>query len=844
MPPSFPLPLECLQLIIRQLVAQSASYTLASLLRVNKYVCSATLPIMYEDPFPLPVLSCVSPWEEIIVPIFKLMKTLLLSLPEGHQGITDLMRAAYLTQECTGSVHDDKPLAERPTSIPYYSFFTNVDFRHNVTLGQTIFQNLILANRVSLNEHLKQHGQNSRYLLEEVPFVLLDDQQRQSDSAVCKATVHEATSRDLRCDVTWALCSANAELIRELVIPIMDIGRYVTLVPRLKVLSKVIFLLDKGFQTRATLRRTKTLAEEEQLEAQRAKRNLGFEEAVSFVQGHRQLFPHALKIAQCHKNPSASHDDCPEEYNLRILKLLPPLNKPAILDQYNWTQFVAKAQDTDLSLVKTIRPWESSFNQPPYEAAVTDGPFLHRCRVLEIIEMCSLADDAFQWAVDERKQHEADLAAGRPNHQRRLVPLRSFDFDYQQPSFGRQVNDVAFAFNRTLEKIRISGNLWTDLTDDERRREFLIGGGVEGGESAESCCWDLPQLSELKVCFRGILVRIHPDVVSRCPRLSHLLLTDYRVEYSLNEVVYWTLAELPQLEGLSLMGSSAIAFHPEILHSTTQLKDLALEMPIRRDGSAFIPPVADFGHADDNVDNNSNELVDSLLSTCGSIPRKRPTWTWDWDLPNLVHLKLNAEFGYRFQFKMLEGTPNLERFSVDCRSLSGEHRRTVGIVDLIKPGYRHPDMSRFLDQEQHKKCRLDNSNDNDNGNTDKFEGTDNDEVWREFEYIHVPVLRHLTLAGPWSLDGRVLEALFDKMTPGLQYIQMSSRGHSVREWVKLSSEYLLSLCTAQLFVETNIKAVTDAGLKLDEAQFAYELVEQPDGRREHRNAKYHFLNVI
>lgn len=828
MPPSFPLPLECLQLIIRHLVAQSASSTLASLLRVNKYVCSATLPIMYENPFPLSVFPDDTSATKVLVPIFRLVKTLLLSLPEDHQGTTDLLRAAYLTQVSTSSEQDDKPLSEGPTSIPYYSLITNIDFPRKLSLGQTIFWNLILIESSSFNEYLEQHGQNSRYLLEEVPFVLLDDQQRQRDNAV-----RNAAARDLCCDLTWALCSANAEHIQGLIIPIMDISRYVALASRLKVLSKVIFLLDKGFQTRATLRRTKTVAEEEELETQRAIRNLAFEEAVSFIQEHSQHFPHVLKIAQCRKDPSASHDDCPKEYSLRILKSLPPLNKPTILDQYNWTQFVARAGDTDLSLVKTIQPWESSYNLPPHEATVTDGPFLHRCRVLESIGMCSLADDAFQWAVDERKQHDADLLAGRLTHQQRLVPLRSFDFDYQQPSFGRQVNDVAFAFSGTLEKIGISGNWWSDLTDKEREHEFLIGCGVEGGELGESFCWDLPHLSELNVCFRGILVRIHPDVVSRCPRLSHLLLTDYRGEYRLDEVVYWTPAELTHLEELFLTGSSAIAFHPNILHNTTRLKNLELKMPIHRNGFAFIPPVADFDHTEDGVDNNINESGDSSLSTCGSIPRKRPTWTWDWNLPNLVDLKLNAEFGYRFQFKMFAGTPNLQQFSVDCRSLSGEHHQTVGIVDLIKPGYQHPDLNRFLEQEQHKQCTLDNSNDNDNE-------SDDDEFWKEFEYIQVPVLSLLILAGPWSLDGRVLEVLFGKVAPGLQSIHTSSRGHSVSEWVKLSSKHLLSLCSAHLFVETTIQAVTDAGLKLDEAQFAYELVEQPEGRRERRHAQYFF----
>lgn len=48
---SFPLPLEGLRVILRILAVQEELSTLASLLRVNKYVCLVTLPFIYGDPF-------------------------------------------------------------------------------------------------------------------------------------------------------------------------------------------------------------------------------------------------------------------------------------------------------------------------------------------------------------------------------------------------------------------------------------------------------------------------------------------------------------------------------------------------------------------------------------------------------------------------------------------------------------------------------------------------------------------------------------------------------------------------------------------------------------------------
>lgn len=48
---TFPLPIECLQLVIGSLAVNKELSTLVSLLRVNKYVCEVTLPFVYENPF-------------------------------------------------------------------------------------------------------------------------------------------------------------------------------------------------------------------------------------------------------------------------------------------------------------------------------------------------------------------------------------------------------------------------------------------------------------------------------------------------------------------------------------------------------------------------------------------------------------------------------------------------------------------------------------------------------------------------------------------------------------------------------------------------------------------------
>ncbi|KAK3824177.1 MAG: hypothetical protein JOS17DRAFT_270283 [Linnemannia elongata] len=451
---------------------------------------------------------------------------------------------------------------------------------------------------------------------------------------------------------------------------------------------------------------------------------------------------------------------------------------------------------------------------------------------------CFLTMIRFQWAVDERKQRDADIVAGRTPLQP-LVPLRIFSTVYDQPAFGRQVNDVAFAFGGTLEKIVASSKWWRMLTDQEAALEFSIG---EGDHS-----WDLPRLSELTVNMREILIRIHPDVISRCQRLSRIFLKDRREEYRLDEVARWTPTELPLLKELALEGTPAISFHPDILHSATNLRDLELQMFTPRANVAFIPPAEELDCADDESidDNNKNG---ASLPTYGPVLRKRSAWTWDWHLPNLFSLRLNAEFGYRFKFRMLAGTPNLVRFSVKTNSQSGQHKRTIGIADLLKLGYQHPSMDRFLDQEQERRRRIleqqrDGGDIDNSSNPTALEEND-DKFWKDFEYVHVPALKVFVLTGPWSLDGRVLEVLFGKVAPGVQDLAMSSEGHSVSEWIETTSEHLHALQNASLRVdEVTAESLLKWGLKPDSSCAThgnYSLVEPPAGRTVANPAQYRF----
>src|SRR5690554_3982250 len=85
------LPLECLQLIIQHIADKNDLLTLTTLLRVNRYVCEATLPFLYSDPFKH---SYHSDNTEQLNSRRRLAQTLLRQAPPER--ISDLVRAAIM----------------------------------------------------------------------------------------------------------------------------------------------------------------------------------------------------------------------------------------------------------------------------------------------------------------------------------------------------------------------------------------------------------------------------------------------------------------------------------------------------------------------------------------------------------------------------------------------------------------------------------------------------------------------------------------------------------------------------------------------------------------------------
>ncbi|KAF9922113.1 hypothetical protein FBU30_007802 [Linnemannia zychae] len=763
---TFPLPLECLQQIIRHAASRADGNTLVALLCVNKYVFSATLPILYENPcrFRPSILGNNPKNLRALESIMKLVELLLLSIPKDH--ITSLLRDAYLPSQKDEQYH--QTLISNATIAPYFAFVTNLSFETHVEKIGSIFNNQIIIRRLGLdrmtNEEIK-----SLYLAEEVFWSY---SQRRYKRTLFGAGC--AISQKLRRELVFAFVNVGAEQLQSLDIPISDISAYLPLISRLKSLVNVRFLLDRELQNKA---RPYLKPEEELiLRKQDDKRIQDLETMILFVQEHRRIHPNVLNMARC-ESVATFQEYCPEEFFSRLIQSLPPLRQPKFLDKSNWLQFITYFQDTDLSRVNTITIPSSTMTSLP-NFTIQD-PFLQRCRSLQSLDIASWDENLFQWAVEEQRIYTDTIAKGGAPQQS-LVPIKHLEILYPKTVFGQQINDVLFGFRRTLESIKIQ-DMWESSTNTIAQHDFILGGSSQ--------CWSLPQLRDLEITFfQKQRLNVHPELLSHCPQLIHVNLSDLLEEYRLEEIDYWAPASLPDLETLYLEGTPTISFHPNTLHTTPKLRELSLEMFSSNFlDSAFIPPLEELASADESA-RRANEAVSSL-NPSAPTPRSRPVWTWDWDLPNLVHLSLKAEFAYRFQFKMLDKTPNLEFLSLSTVARSGDYKRIIEIIDLIKPGFQHPSLSSFLDRERNRpsnqKIYQQFDNLREGINASKSMGTEilssrecilhkepaeeEEEEWirRDIEYIQLPKLKTLRLDGSWLLEQKASDILYEAVAPAI-----------------------------------------------------------------------------
>ncbi|KAF9902140.1 hypothetical protein EC991_005253 [Linnemannia zychae] len=778
---TFPLPPECLQLIINDLAFQSDVNSLSSLLRVNKYFCSITLPILYGHPLiPRYLDSHFDQDSHDFQRRLKLIATLLLGVPKTH--VTDLLDATFshhIVDQIQQQEHQEKRQHATPTPYaPYHLFVTNIALLHCRGLYECEYHKAHNRPPRKLVDFAEKNGLKARYCLE-TPLSRVD---RES----CWDVLAAGLTRDLRRDLTWALCSNDLRRIKSLSIPLTDIDRYLSVVTQFKSLTDVFFVLEQRLPDDNLDLSGLTLQERAALNKQLYARTRHLDLMILFVRELQRHHNHKLQTAKCPMIEKV-YEECPTEYKAQLLRLLPPPVNPHRLDHHNWAHFSINVEETNLSAVESIIP--------PHQVDHSEGsfdllhllrhtPFFHRCRSLKSIQATCQDEDVFQWAVDERRQHDLDIAAGRLPL-RPLVPLEVAVITSNSPFTDRLLDSIGFAFGNTLKIFRAACSSSAFTTPDHTPLEYSFG--LRKG-NIPSFDWSMPQLSVLHLSLGGRdLLRIHSNVLSGSPRLASIILRDARKEYSPSDIVRWEAVELPHLETLTLWGTPSLSFNPCTLRITPNLQTLKLNPALRGDNS-FIPvPELLEGTEDD-----SPGLPLANDAALDFPSRKSQIWTWDWELPKLTELWLTTEIAYRFRFTMLRKTPNLITLNVSMGNYSVRYKREISIEDLL----------------MNSREESVNGEDDATGLRDIGEGE-----WPQAEFIRLFDLQSLTLMGPWTFDRQVLAALCSQVTPNIEWLCLKGcSGFDLSDWVKATSAHLPKLKETSATVPVTDKLLIESSL--------------------------------
>ncbi|KAF9304484.1 hypothetical protein BGZ74_001444 [Mortierella antarctica] len=627
-----------LGLVITNLAIQRELETLASLLRVNKYVCLATLPILYEDPF---IWFQDQQFRRSYTSSIPVVRLLLSSVPnDSYSGLVKAMYGIGDEEPALRSTHQIWP-------IDYLSFVRH--FNPQDQNSKSLLADLVTY--VKMGPQLKSYVEEHKLAEKYAALVLkLDLQWYPYDDNEEDPITIDFLTLDIHREATWALCSPILEQLQSIVIPLSDIGRYLDSIARFSSLSVITFKLDEYCDNNEPV-----TGEEEikKLRGLKEKRKQDLESAVKFVQLHIGMF-RTLKQVLCPTTRSSwqfTPQSCPEEYLDRMLECLPTLIDPAELVNDNWKQFISKAEQTNLEFVKKIEELKTK-------------PFLHRCSSLREYNMISLGPDSFKWAAQKKivRDHEQEQD-GRPTAN--LPPLEVVAIRAIGDPFGSELDDIGLSFGTTLKSFTAQRRgPFQEQTQTPQTQRSIVGRG-----------WKMPLLSKLELdCSTDGLV-LDPDFLRHCPSLQKLSLSDSLPVNYLNRIKPSRPAQLPELTALVLSGSAALAFHPDTLHSTKELKALILgSMPsCERTVLPSLQDAAPDDHEQDIVAEDSNTTYLSI---------QRLKWTWDYHLSSLHTLQLTFEFAHHFRFQMLRGTPCLRELCLSLYSRDHPVERVLTEADF------------------------------------------------------------------------------------------------------------------------------------------------------------------
>ncbi|KAF9922425.1 hypothetical protein FBU30_007447, partial [Linnemannia zychae] len=723
------LPPECLQIILQHLVNDNCGATLAALLQTNRYISTIAVSFMYLDPYRfsshIKSENQYRSWtrEEKLINCLP-TRTLMAALLRSTTVLPKVLLLGLMPADATTITPLD-PF--HPNLIP----LTSTPLLDTPAIISNTFSLDYLAQIRHLHIHTWATGVHQLWKWKQPPidvssFILTDKFEDLCYGA--NLIPHHGMNRSFewrpylefyqRCyqvlfyrESSWHLAEPILEQLQSLTIPLSTIGRYfeTSSIPRLGRLENVHFTMDIVSQKIIYSYGDNEDKEVANMVYQREYDPI-FLPMVQFVDEHARMFPGVLKLVNVeHGNLwtgiSNYLRNCPEWILIDVNRKLPAPETPTIIDTYiSLIQLVAHLETTDLSKVVYL---DLTLLVSKYGKRILreSQHILQRCRALRILTIAPEVKDVFKWALIEKQlsdRHESMLGAADVIYSKHDTSKSDTDEKalYQQVDFWRKglialeeinltggydvlVNDIKIigtVFNQTLKELDIEIQYTPSLA------QHIFSPIGEG--------WAiLPVLTSLSISRSMEKLHIFQDIFNRCPSLFYVSFSDDTWSYECHEIEPFSSATLSQLESLFLEGWPALSFNPVILHSTLDIMDLSIICITQSDDddmysyngeededlsspNCFIPPIEEL--------DRSYGILDHSIPPTLSVPTIiRPDWTWDWDLPKLVSIKLNAEFAFQFKFCMLQKCPSLQTLDLNIRTPLCTHRRMITNADLI-----------------------------------------------------------------------------------------------------------------------------------------------------------------
>ncbi|KAF9092520.1 hypothetical protein BGX29_010420, partial [Mortierella sp. GBA35] len=237
MDPLSQLPTECLEHIIRILALADC----VSLLQVNKFIASVTLPYLYTDPFQKDFHIRKDALSQTIDPresVDPLVGVLLDRCRTEVAEFPEVLSVAY-------ELDTDSKTTQIAGSLDYMSHIRHLTLGQWAIAQSSIWPSPNLASTISTSK-LPAYIQGQDFQNTYCANRLLSLYANQLDPFSTSSTLLSLQLRTaLVKEVNWALASPILDQLQSLTIPVSDIKRYLDVVDRLKDLEHVHFCLDE-----------------------------------------------------------------------------------------------------------------------------------------------------------------------------------------------------------------------------------------------------------------------------------------------------------------------------------------------------------------------------------------------------------------------------------------------------------------------------------------------------------------------------------------------------------------------------------------------------------------------